>query len=100
MERHKLTFLVADLEMNQLMKQLMKHFDLRPEYKWFYRLEFASTTTKVDGAYCQAIIQASKAKMREAKFWIPAISYLGTLFVDPTVKILSDGEREMFVGAE
>jgi len=77
----------------------MEAFDLRPEYKWYCRAEEVrfSTSTPVDTDYFRNLI----AKSKEAKeaFWIPAVLYRGELIADPSVRIISDGNQEMFVPA-
>lgn len=90
--RHAMTLFVAKKEINQFMRMV----DLKPDCKWYVDVVETSFTTKtnVDDDYFMSIIEKSKDG---GDFWIPAIKYMDNLFFDPGVKILSDGNKEMFI---
>jgi hypothetical protein len=102
-KEYTMTLHVADRKMNDF----MKCFDLRADFKWFIESKevTVTTTTVVDEKYIRTFIETSKQdwlkgiKRSKEDFWIPAITYLGKLYKDPDVKILSDGVREYLVGA-
>ena len=102
-KEYTMTLHIADREMNDF----MKGFDLRPDFKWFVTSKevTVTTTTIVDEKYIMASIERSKQSVlgnierAKGEFWIPAITFLGKLYKDADVKILSDGVREYFVGA-
>lgn len=89
------------------LNEFMSGFDMRPDFKWFVTSKEVTITTTipVDEKYFLSVIERSKqaflGNVERAKgdFWIPAISYGDKLYKDPEVKIISDGLREYFVGA-
>ena len=90
--KYHFTLLLAERKLNSFMTS----FDMRPNFKWFYaptEVE-VTTTTQINSEYFQKIIRESK---NLPDYWIPGIIYAGELYVDPEVKILSDGVKEMFV---
>jgi hypothetical protein len=89
---HEMTLYIADRQQNEL----MRHFDLRPDYKWYIKpIKVAfSTTTRLSKRYFLNLIEKSK---EEKEKWIPAIEFGGTLYCDPSVKELSNGQQIMFV---
>ena len=90
--KHTMTLLIAQNRINRC----MENADLRPSHKWYVvpvKIKF-KTKTAVDRDYCMRIINTSK---NNDDYWIPVIAYMENLFVDPEVKILSDGLREYFV---
>jgi hypothetical protein len=101
-KEYTMTLYVALKEVNDF----MKGFDLRADFKWFVQPKeiVITTTTLVDEKYIMSFIERSKqaclGNIERAKgdFWIPAVNYLGKLYRDPTVKVLSDGEREYWIG--
>ncbi len=89
---HQATFFLADRHMNNM----MKGFDLKPDHKWFIYKQHCdfTTTTTINEQYFMDIIEKSKA---QEEFWIPVITYMGSVFNDPSVKVISDGDKEMFI---
>lgn len=90
--QYEMTLYIADRQQNAF----MKHFDLRPDYKWFIKrvtVQF-KTTSKLNDKYFLNLIEKSKA---EKEKWVPAIEFSGTIYCDPSVKELSDGNKVMFV---
>ena len=90
--QYQMTLYIADRKQNEL----MKHFDLRHDHKWFIKRVTVSfkTKTKVNEQYFLDLIEKSKAEQEK---WVPAIEFGGTLYTDPSVKELSDGQQVMFV---
>ena len=90
--QHQMTLYIADRKINEF----MKHFDLRPDYKWFIVPQTVTFTTEnpVNDEYFVKLIQESK---KEKEKWIPAIRYMSNLYADESVKELSDGNRVFFV---
>lgn len=73
----------------------MSDVDMRSEGKWFVELGSATTTTFVNEEKAKKIIEKSKANK---DFWIPAIfSNDRILYVDPSVKCLSTGEKQIWL---
>jgi hypothetical protein len=101
-KEYTMTLHMAEEKLNQFMSA----FDLRHKDKWFVVSKDVTitTTTSVDEKYIRAIIERSRQgffkEIERAKvdFWIPAITYLNKFYKDPSVKVLSDGVREYFVG--
>jgi hypothetical protein len=91
--KHTMTLYIAERKINDFMKA----FDMRPDSKWFVHPEVVSfeTTTAITPAYFEKLIKESKSN---ELFWIPGITYMENHFIDPSVKILSDGQKEFFVG--
>lgn len=90
--KHTATLYVADRERNNLMAA----FDLKPDYKWFVtplKVTFEPDQPPTEEMFRQ-MIEQSKTLDDE---WILAIRYMDNLFADPSVKVLSDGEMEMFL---
>lgn len=86
------TIFMADRKINKFMEST----GVKPKFKWF--IKKAKTEMDVleipDDRFFEDIIQNSKDCK---EFWIPAISYNGKLFKDKEVKIISDGQKEMFI---
>lgn len=95
--KHTLTLLTAHGPLNDFMYAV----DLKPDYKWFVTPTDVEieTTTPIDEPYVMNLIQKSK-DVPGVDFWIPAIIYGGQWYIDPSVKVLSDGVKEMFVRRE
>lgn len=93
--KHQMTLYVADRKMNDFMKA----FDLRIDCKQFIDLRDVTFTLKpgvvIDEEFFMNFIMKSKELMEG--YWIPAILYQGNFFYHPEVKVLSDGQREMFI---
>lgn len=91
--KYEMTLLGASMAMNKMMSA----FDMRMEGKWFYFPLKATidTKTQITEEYFMKIINDSKEAGQE--WWIPAIQFQSQLFVHESVKILSDGIKEMFV---
>jgi len=96
--QYMMTTFAAHYPLNTFMAAL----DMRPSFKWYVETHEVvfSTSTKVDAAYFLNIIEKSKINYKDQGFWIPAIKYQNQIFMDPEVKILSDGVKEVFVTRE
>lgn len=90
-----MTLFIADVFTNKSMKA----FDLKPDCKWYVSPTSVNfkTNSIVNDQYFEDIIKASKEKFQEQGFWIPAIKYQNNFYRDSEVKILSDGEKEVFI---
>ncbi len=89
--QHTMTLFVADRQRNEF----MKHFDLKPDHKWYVTpVEVSFNREVVDDAFFQHLIEQSK---KEEEKWIPAIKYMDNLYKDESVKELSDGQKVYFV---
>ena len=89
--RYQITAMIAEKTQNDMMQA----FDLKPDYKWYIsptQMSF-NTDKAVDEAFLTNMINKSKEQYDQNKFWIPAISCMGILYSDITVKELSDGKR-------
>jgi len=92
--QYEMTLYIADRKQNDF----MKHFDLKPDYKWFIkpvRVRF-KPSKKLNDKFFLDLIEKSKT---ENEKWVPAIEFNGTIFCDPSVKELSDGQKVFFVNA-
>ena len=89
---------IADLKMNSAMKS----FDMCPDYKVFVSAHKTTITTssQVDVAYLEKIIENSLERVNELGFWIPAIIFEEKLFAHKDIKILSNGDQELFIPQE
>lgn len=80
--------------------KFMEGADLRPDGKWYIQ-EIKETTFTTDAIidkdYLLRIINTSKEKMVANGFWVPAIKYNGALYAEESVRVLSDGNVEMFI---
>lgn len=93
--QHTMTMFIAEERFNKFMRGC----DLRPPGKWYCQLirtQF-ETDTPITPEYFQKIITASRAGT--ADFWVPAIRYAGEIYHAPDVRIISDGEYEIFCPA-
>ena len=92
---HTITMFIADRTMNEL----MKHFDLRPNYKWFIvpqTLSFTTTAPLSDEHFALMIEKSRSDYTGGADKWIPAIRYMDNFYCDKSVKELSDGKHVIF----
>ena len=90
-----LTLYVADRKVNALMKA----FDMCPDYKVFVSILEEDVERKgadSDKAFIKRIIEGSQ---KYPDFWIPAAVYNGVFYAAEGIKILSDGQKEMFLPA-
>jgi len=90
-----MTLWIAKKPLNDWMEAL----DVKPYFKWYIQKEDVTLKTEsvVDDKYYMNLIQKSFAEYSDLGFWIPAISTHDKFYVPDNVKILSDGEKEMFV---
>lgn len=89
----KATFHFGDKEINKFMAA----FDLCPPHKRFMTSSVEvslTTTTPVDREYWVKLIEKSRVDDIPE---IVAIEHGGNLYVHPETKVLSDGQREIFI---
>lgn len=93
--QHKMTLYISDRKLNEFMKA----FDMRIDCKQFIEPREAIFTMKpgrvIDEEFFMNLITKSKDLMEG--YWIPAIKYQDNFFYHPEVKVLSDGQKEMFL---
>ena len=96
--QYTMTLYVADRARNALMKAA----DMCPDYKVFIekRTIPIKTTSNVDEAYIYRLIELSKTQPELEGSWIPAIEFCGVLYVDESIKEISDGTHVGFVNRE
>jgi len=92
--QYSMLLFVAHRKINDVMRCC----DMRPDYKWFIETHRATFTKhgEINEAFFMRIIEESKS---EPDYWIPAIKFCDSFFVAQNVKILSDGNKEMFVSS-
>ena len=89
----KVTVFVAD----KLMNNMMKAFDLCPDYKVFaspQEMDMERKGTDSDTDFAQRIINMSK---KEDRYWIPVVVLNGYMYVDEGIREVSNGHKVMFV---
>ena len=79
--------------------EFMSMFDMRPKQKWFVEplVTEITTTSPMSPIYFHSLIDESLRQKDTLGFWFPAVSYNGEMFVHPSVWIISDGKKELFV---
>ena len=89
----KLRLYIANRQTNSMMVAA----DLCPPYKVFVTPiedDVVRNGTDSDQAFVERIIKHSKA---EKDYWIPAVMCNGMMYVDASIKEISDGHRSVFV---
>jgi len=93
---HQMFLFIAENKINEMMKA----FDMRLDHKWFVSAHQALIKAEVEvipETYYQTVIDKSWENREENGWWIPVLRVGDKFYKASGVKVISDGEKEMFL---